>query len=160
VLKRQAFLSDLILRENSLIFESNDYRKSRNTSFMISCLRKSKQLVIRRTRNRGADHMLNNPERTTIDLWCTKIVSLTLSIIDAYSTAERHLLSLLLSFRPHERTSVKKKENTDRSRRTSPLTPKAIFICMNWHKRYSNWIPWTGNDSEIQFGAIQNYIKF
>jgi hypothetical protein len=53
---------------------------------MIYCLWKNKQPVICRTRNRGADNMLNNLERTRINLWCTKIVALSIFIIDAHKT--------------------------------------------------------------------------
>jgi len=37
----------------------------------------------------GDDHKLNNPERTRIDLWYTKIVVLSIFIIEAHSTCSR-----------------------------------------------------------------------
>jgi len=58
----------------------------------------------------GDDHMLNNPERNRIDLWCTKIVDLSIFIIEAHSTCSRTPFVVIIYLPPTKMAAARTSE--------------------------------------------------
>jgi len=72
----------------------------------------------------GDNHTLNNPERNRINLWCTKIVHLSIFIVKAHSTCSRTPFVVAVIILGQTKGVTWKKANTGRSRRTSLLRPR------------------------------------